>query len=50
MKKGDIVQLKSGGPPMIISLMEGTTAYCKWLDENKLVGDYFETITLLKLI
>ena len=40
IKAGDVVQLKSGGPPMTVEsignyeLMEGPQANCQWFDRN----------------
>jgi uncharacterized protein YodC (DUF2158 family) len=32
-KKGDIVQLKSGGPAMIVTSQTGETVQCLWYGE-----------------
>ena len=47
MKKGDIVQLKSGGPLMTITDIEDGYAYCKWFDKNNEVkNESFPTESL----
>lgn len=35
LKEGDVVQLKSGGPPMTITGFNGDSAICQWFDKNK---------------
>lgn len=33
-KVGDVVQLKSGGPVMTITYIDGGKAVCEWFDNN----------------
>jgi uncharacterized protein YodC (DUF2158 family) len=33
-KKGEVVQLKSGGPLMGVSDVDGNTVHCRWFDKN----------------
>ncbi len=36
-KVGDVVELKSGGPQMVVTeLSEKDRAYCEWFDDKKL--------------
>ena len=55
IKAGDVVQLKSGGPQMTVSLvstaMGGTTlkAWCDWFEgTKKMQGDF--PLTSLKIV
>ena len=34
IKVGDVVKLKSGGPRMNVSEVEGDKVKCKWVDKN----------------
>ena len=47
IKKGDVVQLKSGGPQMVVRCLGSedseTATFCNWFDDSKSVkGDWFE--------
>lgn len=50
IKKGDVVELKSGGPKMTVEWVEEEdgemTAYCVWFKENQKEGDRFSTSAL----
>jgi uncharacterized protein YodC (DUF2158 family) len=47
MNAGDVVQLKSGGPPMTIVEVEGDWATCTWFgDKKKHESDSFQLVTL----
>ncbi len=35
MNKGDVVQLKSGGPVMTVEEVSGEGVFCTWFDKNK---------------
>ncbi len=32
IKAGDVVELRSGGPPMSVELVESGIAHCAWID------------------
>ncbi len=53
IKEGNVVQLKSGGPEMVVNFveMDGNTqvAGCSWFVKEKKMSGRFPTITL-KLI
>ena len=34
IKAGDVVELRSVGPPMSVELVESGIAYCAWVDPN----------------
>jgi uncharacterized protein YodC (DUF2158 family) len=34
-KTGDVVQLKSGGPLMTVSEMDGNTVHCRWMNGSE---------------
>jgi uncharacterized protein YodC (DUF2158 family) len=44
MKVGDLVELKSGGPKMTVSLLDNGEAHCVWFDHdhNERRGKYPE--------
>jgi uncharacterized protein YodC (DUF2158 family) len=48
MQAGDVVQLKSGGPPMTVSFVEANgEVACKWFnDKNKLEQARFQEASL----
>ena len=47
MNPGDVVRLKSGGPPMTVVVVDGSYATCTWFDEaNKLQKEDFLQVTL----
>jgi uncharacterized protein YodC (DUF2158 family) len=46
-KKGDVVQLKSGGPRMTIDGTVGTDKFiCKWFHDNKVLSETFASDAL----
>lgn len=49
LKVADPVQLKSGGPIMVISSIAGEIATCKWQDRNESFKEDFELILLKKV-
>ncbi|MCA9623147.1 MAG: DUF2158 domain-containing protein [Myxococcales bacterium] len=49
IKKGDTVQLKSGGPPMTVEEVDGDEIVCVWFDhKNQLERSVFQVATLTK--
>ena len=47
MKVGDVVQLKSGGPPMTISEIEDDYIVCNWFNKHgKLESNSFGRLEL----
>jgi uncharacterized protein YodC (DUF2158 family) len=52
IKPGDVVQLKSGGPPMTVTSITsdeyGTSAWCMWFDGKKQDGASFPVHALTK--
>lgn len=52
IKKGMVVQLKSGGPRMTADSVDSDRGvFCKWFNDNKEVkGDYFdpEALSIVK--
>jgi uncharacterized protein YodC (DUF2158 family) len=46
---GDVVQLKSGGPPMTVERIESDGSLtCQWFVDKRLVQDVFRPIVLAK--
>lgn len=43
---GDVVQLKSGGPVMTVSEVDGTNIWCIWFDKTDQKGGSFHPATL----
>ncbi|MCD2181050.1 YodC family protein [Rhizobium sp. GN54] len=43
---GDVVVLKSGGPPMTIRHIEDDVAYCEWFHDGESKGHKFATAQL----
>jgi uncharacterized protein YodC (DUF2158 family) len=43
---GDVVILKSGGPSMTVSDVEGDEVICDWFDGKKRMRDSFQASTL----
>ncbi len=44
--KGDIVELKSGGPPMTVAQVEGERVLCQWFDGKSPAAQRFDAATL----
>ena len=49
-KKGDVVALKSGGPPMTVVSVTGGEIFCRWFLEGKMEGYGFEPEALRPLL
>ena len=50
IRKGDVVQLKSGGPKMTVAhIDEHESAYCQWFVGGKQEGQSFPVSSLVKL-
>jgi uncharacterized protein YodC (DUF2158 family) len=45
-KPGDTVTLKSGGPHMTITKIDGGRAWCEWFDGKAPQGRYFDMVAL----
>ena len=46
IKKGMVVQLKSGGPRMTVHVIDKSGVFCKWFNDSEVKGGYFEPETL----
>lgn len=49
LREGDVVRLKSGGPPMTIVGYEDGNVKCKWFDENIVHEDWFPMYAIVKV-
>jgi uncharacterized protein YodC (DUF2158 family) len=47
MKPGDVVQLKSGGPPMTVESVEPNGVICSWFDAKNRKNDRFDEVALV---
>lgn len=47
-KVGDIVQLKSGGPPMTVKALDGDDVICMWFEGKRTLDGRFPAETLGK--
>ena len=45
-KSGDLVQLKAGGPKMIVDRYEKRRVYCQWFSGDKLQSASFPQVSL----
>ena len=50
-EKGDVVQLKSGGPNMTVARVkdDGTVVTCVWFTGDKERSGYFDPATIIKV-
>lgn len=46
---GNVVQLKSGGPLMTVSKLDGEKAWCYWMLEGEKKVDAFPVVTLVEV-
>ena len=46
INKGDVVELKSGGPKMTVVGIDDDTIWCEWFDTDKVTSGAFDAITL----
>jgi uncharacterized protein YodC (DUF2158 family) len=49
LREGDVVRLKSGGPPMTIVGYSESNVQCKWFDGNKVQEDWFPMYSITKV-
>lgn len=51
MKVGDVVKLKSGGPAMTITFIDGENLVCEWFerDTNKRASFHINALQQIKL-
>jgi uncharacterized protein YodC (DUF2158 family) len=47
LHEGLCVVRRSGGPKMVIFSIKGLSAYCRWLDGQKLKGGFFSLSDLV---
>ena len=45
---GDVVTLKSGGPPMTIEVDKGDNYVCVWFEGSEVKRGAFPSVTLMK--
>ena len=49
-EKGDVVQLKSGGPPITVSDIEEEDVWCEWFDKKGVHHkEVFDVAMLIKV-
>jgi len=46
IKAGEVVELKSGGPPMTVRDVKNGMAWCQWFEGANAKGDSFATTSL----
>lgn len=48
ISQGDVVKLKSGGPLMTVSIINGEEVYCEWFDsQGKYMSQAFRAVVLV---